>query len=137
MSLEKIKASGLKNTKARVNILDYFEKTPGKHHTAEDLQRYFVGQDDAISLATIYRVLRDLESSELLVRHRFEADLSVYELAHDEEHHDHLVCQQCKKVVEFYDQVIESRQEKIAKQHGFILKDHRLVLFGLCSACRD
>jgi Fur family transcriptional regulator, ferric uptake regulator len=131
-----IKQSGLKSTKSRLSIWAYFNQTPGKHHTAEAVYLHFSSNQSSISLSTIYRVLNDFERNGLLIRHRFESDFSVYELVQDDEHHDHLVCRQCKKVVEFYNQMIESQQEKIASGYGFALEDHRLVLFGVCKACR-
>ena len=138
MSADFIKASGLKTTKARVSIWSYFNDMPSKHHTAEDVFRYFSSKEDvAISLSTIYRVLNDFEQSGLLIRHHFEPDLSVYELASDDEHHDHMVCVACKKVVEFFSKTIESKQEEIALKHHFTLEDHRLILFGKCQDCAE
>jgi len=65
----------------------------------------------------------------LVVRHHFEGGQSVFELAQDE-HHDHMVDLKTGKIVEFYDEVIEKRQKEIAKEHGFKITDHTLILYG-------
>ncbi len=46
-----------------------------------------------------------------------------------------MVCVQCGKVTEFVDDIIEQRQEKIAKQHGFEITDHTLCIYGMCKEC--
>ncbi len=89
---------------------------------------------DDIGLATVYRVLTQFEAAGLVVKHRFESEHAVFELA-DGEHHDHMVCVQCGKVTEFVDDIIEQRQEKIAKQHGFEITDHTLCIYGMCKEC--
>ena len=92
-------------------------------------------QGEDIGLATVYRVLTQFESSGLVHRHRFDEDCAVFELS-DGEHHDHLVCINCQKVVEFVDDVIEKRQEDIAKDNGFEITDHSLYIYGVCTACQ-
>ena len=52
-------------------------------------------------------------------------------------HHDHLICMECGEVVEFIDEEIERRQEKIATKRGFTLKNHSLVLYGSCQKCES
>ena len=64
----------------------------------------------------------------------FENNQAVYELC-GAEHHDHLVCVKCNKIIEFQDDVIEKHQIQIAKKHGFDLTDHSLYLYGLCEDC--
>ena len=55
-----------------------------------------------------------------------------YESALDDEHHDHLICVECGRITEFCDEAIETRQEEIAKQHGFRIVDHKMELYGVC-----
>ena len=80
----------------------------------------------------MYRVLTQFEQAGLLARQHFETGKSVFEL-NEGEHHDHLVCVQCGKVVEFYDDEIERRQKAVAKAHGFELADHALSMYGSCT----
>ncbi len=105
--------------------------------TAEDVYRELLAADDEIGLATIYRVLTQFESAGLVKRHHFEGNQSVFEL--DEgEHHDHLVCVNCGRVVEFCDDVIEKRQRAVATRAGFDLQEHSMILYGVCNdaSCR-
>ena len=126
-----IKNAGLKVTMPRVKILKLFETSEVRHLTAEDVYRILLSEGEDVGLATVYRVLTQFEAAGLLVRHHFEGDKSVFEL-NQGHHHDHLVCLQCGKVEEFCDPDIEKRQEKIAKERGFAIRDHSLYLFADC-----
>jgi Fur family ferric uptake transcriptional regulator len=84
------------------------------------------GED--IGLATVYRVLTQFEAAGLVTRHNFEGGHSVFELD-DGEHHDHMVCVESGEVIEFFNEDIEVLQRAMAKEHGFELLDHNLVLY--------
>jgi Fur family transcriptional regulator, ferric uptake regulator len=126
-----LKDMGLKATLPRLRILDLFENTDVRHLTAEDVYRLLMKEGMDIGLATIYRVLTQFEQAGLLVRHHFESGKAVYEL-NQGGHHDHLVCLQCGRVEEFFDEEIEKRQKKIAKDRGFEIHDHSLHLYADC-----
>jgi Fur family ferric uptake transcriptional regulator len=79
-------------------------------------------------------VLTQFDSAGIVERHHFEGGHSVFEIK-DSSHHDHIVCTNCGKVVEFKDEVIEERQNKMAATLGFELTDHSLYLYGICSDC--
>ena len=119
---------GLKVTHPRMRILDILSNAPKKHMTAEDVYRELLEQGDDIGLATVYRVLNQFETAGMVVRHHFEGGQSVYELDHGG-HHDHMVCVETGKVIEFHNDEIERLQREIAESHGFELKDHSLVLY--------
>jgi len=128
---EELKRAGLKVTLPRIKILDILVQNSDRHVTAEDVYRLLLDSGEEIGLATVYRVLTQFESAELVKRHHFESGHSVFEL--DEGgHHDHLVCVKCGRVVEFCDEVIEAHQKTIAKKAGFTLEDHSLILYGTC-----
>jgi Fur family transcriptional regulator, ferric uptake regulator len=135
MSKEQLKKAGLKITGPRVKIFKVLTTSDRRHLSAEDIYHILHDQDEDIGLATVYRVLTQFESSGLIHRHRFDEDCAVFELS-DGEHHDHLVCINCQKVVEFVDDVIEKRQEDIAKNNGFEITDHSLYIYGVCPACQ-
>lgn len=101
---------------------------------AEDVYRVLLEDDQSIGLATIYRVLTQFENAGLVIRNKFEGERAVFEL-NDEAHHDHMVCIECGGVTEFLDKRIEAQQEKVAKDHGFIIHDHALTLYGKCKNC--
>ena len=84
-----------------------------------------------IGLATVYRVLTQFEQAGLLERHYFESGKAVFEL-NEGGHHDHLVCMQCGKVEEFFDAEIERRQNQIATERGFAIREHALYIYADC-----
>jgi len=124
-----LKQVGLKVTQPRMKILELLETTPKRHVTAEDVYRMLLERNSEIGLATVYRVLTQFETAGLVTRHHFEGGQSVFELA-QEEHHDHMVCLQTGKIIEFYDEIIEQRQQVIAEKYGFEITDHTLILYG-------
>lgn len=107
------------------------------HMSAEDVYKALIEQGEDVGLATVYRVLTQFEQAGIVQRHNFENNLSVFEIA-QEEHHDHLVCDNCGKIIEFHNDEIEVLQEKVASEHGFKLSGHALILYGICdsAACR-
>ena len=128
---EDLKTIGLKATAPRLKILSLFEKSKVRHLSAEDVYKMLVAEGTDTGLATVYRVLTQFEQAGLLQRHHFESGRAVFEL-NAGTHHDHLVCMQCGRVEEFYDEEIEKRQNKIAKQRGFVIAEHSLYLYAEC-----
>jgi Fur family transcriptional regulator, ferric uptake regulator len=126
-----LKTIGLKATAPRLKILNLFEKSKVRHLSAEDVYKLLVADGLDTGLATVYRVLTQFEHAGLLQRHHFESGRAVFEL-NAGTHHDHLVCMQCARVEEFYDAEIEKRQNKIAKQRGFVITEHSLHLYVDC-----
>ena len=135
MENDQIKQAGLKVTAPRQKILAILEESDKRHLSAEDVYKILLSNGDEIGLATVYRVLTQFEGAGLVVRHHFETGQSVFELNRGA-HHDHLVCIKCDRVVEFMEPAIEDRQMAIAKEHGFTLEDHSLVIYGVCPDCQ-
>ena len=129
---QSLKNMGLKATFPRLKILELFEKSTQRHMTDEDVYRMLIAENMDIGLATVYRVLTQFEQAGLLERHYFESGKAVFEL-NEGGHHDHLVCLQCGKVEEFFDPEIERRQNKIAEERGFAIRDHALYLYADCT----
>ena len=96
--------------------------------TAEDIYQSLRDSDGDVGIATVYRVLTQFEAAGLIERHNFASGPAVYEIDRGE-HHDHMVCMETGDVIEFTDPLIEKRQHEIAKEHGFDLVDHSLVLY--------
>lgn len=134
MENQQIKQAGLKVTLPRVKILKILETSERRHLTAEDVYKELLARGEEIGLATVYRVLTQFEGAGLVRRQHFEGGQSVFELDRGD-HHDHLVCIKCGKVVEFVDDVIEHRQRRAAEERGFALSDHSLVIYGVCRDC--
>jgi Fur family ferric uptake transcriptional regulator len=119
---------GLKVTQPRVRILDLLQRRRNKHMTADDIYRALVEASEDIGLATVYRVLNQFEAAGLVTKHNFEGGQAYYELDSGE-HHDHMVCLETGKVVEFVSEEIEKIQKAIAEEHGFDIEDHSLVIY--------
>jgi len=126
-----LKSAGLKATVPRLKIINLFETSKVRHLTAEDVYRKLLDEGLDIGLATVYRVLTQFEQAGLLIRHHFESGKAVFEL-NQGHHHDHLVCLQCGRVEEFYDEGIEKRQAAVARERGFRITEHALYLYAEC-----
>ena len=130
MSKENIelKKAGLKATLPRIRILEVLEQHKDDHLSAEDIYKELIKAGEDVGLATVYRVLTQFESAGMIMRHNFEEGRAIYEIMPDD-HHDHMVCLESGKVIEFHDEMIEKRQEEIAKAHGYELVDHSMDLY--------
>ena len=130
MSKENIelKKAGLKATLPRIRILEVLEQHKDDHLSAEDIYKELIKAGEDVGLATVYRVLTQFESAGMIMRHNFEEGRAIYEIMPDD-HHDHMVCLESGNVIEFHDEMIEKRQEEIAKAHGYELVDHSMVLY--------
>lgn len=133
---DQIKNCGLKVTGPRLKILNLFETRPDKHMSADDVYRIVLEEEMDIGVATVYRVLAQFEEAGILMRHHFESNKAVYEL-NGGIHHDHLLCLDCGKITEFFDEEIEDMQERIAKKNGYDIQDHSLYLYGICAECQS
>jgi Fur family ferric uptake transcriptional regulator len=129
-----LRSAGLKVTLPRLKILEILEGDGMRHKSAEDIYKALLGSNEDIGLATVYRVLTQFEAAGLVTRHHFEDGMAVFELNRGD-HHDHIVCVECGKVEEFVDPGIEERQKVIAKQLGYSLHDHSMILYGRCGDC--
>ena len=131
MESQDLRNVGLKVTLPRLKILEMLETNPARHLSAEDLYRQLRDLNEDIGLATVYRVLTQFETAGLVRRHHFEGGHAVFELERGH-HHDHLVCVKCGHVEEFQDDTIEKRQRERAKELGFQLTEHSLIMYGTC-----
>lgn len=131
-----LKDNKLKFTRQRELVFKTLYDNEG-HFTPEDLSSLIKEQhpDLTISIPTIYRTLSLLEESGLVDSLSFGAKGKKYEFGL-KEHHDHLICNQCGKLIEFQDAVIEKRQEEIAKKFNFKMTDHTMNIKGICEECQ-
>ena len=129
MESSDIKNAGLKLTLPRMKILELLESSDDRHLKAEDIYKMLLDSGGEIALATVYRVLTQFEAAGLVTRHHFDGGHAVFEI-NDGEHHDHLVDIASGKVVEFYDEVIEQRQQEIASKYNFTITEHTMILYG-------
>jgi len=124
-----LKKAGLKATLPRIRILEALESSEhNRHLSAEEIYKQLMNAGEDVGLATVYRVLTQFESAGIVIRHNFEEGHAVYEITPDD-HHDHMVCLETGKVIEFHDDLIEKRQDEIAAEKGYQIVDHSMVLY--------
>jgi Fur family ferric uptake transcriptional regulator len=129
-----LEGHNLRHTRQRDAILEAFLEARG-HITAEDIYGRVRDKHPHIGYTTVYRTMKLLCEAGLAHERRFEDGVTRYEIHH--EHHDHLVCVRCGKIVEFECQMIESAQNDIAARYGFQILRHRHELYGHCRNCRS
>ena len=120
---------GMRMTEQRRVIARVLEGS-ADHPDVEELYRRSSAVDARISISTVYRTVKLFEDAGIIERHDFRDGRSRYETVPDE-HHDHLIDLKNGQVIEFHSPEIEALQERIAREHGFRLVDHRLELYGV------
>lgn len=126
---------GLKSTRQREAILDEFLRV-GSHISTEELYLRLRRKNPQIGYATVHRTLKLFAECGIAEQRHFGDGQARYEASDLDEHHDHLICITCGRIVEFEDPRIEQLQEEVARQHGFSIERHRLELYGCCESCR-
>ena len=131
-----LKENTLKFTKQRELVLKFLYDNDG-HFTPEDIYTQLKQENPNlnIGIATVYRTLSLLETSEIASSISFGVQGKKYELGL-KKHHDHIICTKCGAIVEFFDKVIEQRQEDIAKEFKFQMTGHTMKIYGLCENCQ-
>lgn len=132
-----VKQKGLKYTEQREIVLNILIHAEG-HLSAEEVYNLIKTKkpDSNIGIATVYRALGFLEEVNLITSITFGSEGKKYE-SNNKEHHDHLICTNCGKIVEFMDSEIEKRQDKVAKKNKFKITSHSMQLYGVCDTCQD
>jgi Fur family ferric uptake transcriptional regulator len=126
---------GLRSTSQRRLVSDIFFRTDG-HLSIDDMLTRVREQDPKVGYATVYRTMKLLVECGLANERQFDDTVTRFEVAHEDSHHDHLICLECKRIVEFEDDEIERLQEELAERRGFELVSHKHELYGLCADCR-
>ena len=130
-----LRENRLKHTAQRLKIVKRAFSMP-KHFSAEDLYQVLKREKTYVSKATVYRTLKLLVEANFLEELEIGArEAKFYEPVHGREHHDHMICLRCGKIIEFTDREIEALQDQAASRHQFRVLSHTLKLFGLCQEC--
>ena len=133
--LQHIQKKGLKRTAQRDLILDMFLRTE-EHLSSEDLYRLVQRQDSTIGQTTVYRTLKLLTEAGLAREVRFGDGVTHYEHNYKHEHHDHMICSECGRIIEFFSAELEAIQDAMAAKHRFQVTQHLLRIIGICAECR-
>lgn len=120
---------GLRMTDQRRTIAKVISESED-HPDVEEVYNRAFAKDPKISIATVYRTMRLLEESDIIEKHDFGDGRARYEEI-TEKHHDHLIDIKSGEVIEFINEEIEKLQEKVAKQLGYKIVDHRLEIYGI------
>ncbi|HEY9061679.1 MAG TPA: transcriptional repressor [Pseudobacteroides sp.] len=132
-----LKEKGCKLTLQRQIILDIIGSCQEKHLSAEEIHDMVKKSNPDIGLATVYRTM--LLFNEIGIVHKLDLDdgLGRYELNRQKSshRHHHLICTSCNAVIEVEEDLLESLEQQILNEHGFIVKDHRVKFYGICSMC--
>lgn len=132
-----LKANGLKFTIQREVILEMLYNSD-EHLTPEGLHHLIQQKHPELNtgIATVYRTLSLLESSDMVTSLSFGAQGKKYELG-AKDHHDHIICTQCGSITEFVDEQIELRQREITQALGFVMQEHSMQIYGICKNCQE
>ena len=125
----------LKVTPHRQLILETFLAHEG-HRSVEDILRVVREQDPRVGYTTVYRTMKILTDSGLAREIDLADGITRYEHLYNHEHHDHMICMDCGASIEFFNDDIEALQDLASEQLGFKVLDHKLQIYGSCSACR-
>jgi len=130
----RISGKGLKATKQREEILAIFLNSSG-HKSLAQIYTQVAKTNPKIGYVTVYRTLKLLARLGLAIERKFADGETRYEPASEGTHHDHLICLDCGKIIEFEDQALEALQNGIARRHRFRISHHRMELYGRCEEC--
>jgi len=133
---EYLVGQGLRSTSQRDSILKIFVEA-GKHLSAEELYVRVKKSHPSIGYATVYRTLKLLAGAGLAEERHFEDGFNRYEYRATDGHHDHLICLDCGKIIEFEDPTLEALQNGIAQRYRFRISHHLMELYGQCEECRQ
>lgn len=129
-----LKSKNLKLTSQREEILNYFLKVD-RHLSVEDLYSIVRKKDPNIGQATVFRTLKLLGEAGLAGEVRLGDKRVRYEHKYGHQHHDHLICMKCGKLIEAMEPEIEKLQERLCKKFGFAPEKHKMEIFGTCKNC--
>ncbi len=126
--------NSLRKTPERFKILEEIYLQDG-HFTIDELYFMMKSKNYRVSRATLYNTVELLIECKLIKKHQFNSKINFYEKAYKSSQHDHLVCIECGKIVEFCDPRIYEIEKDISELYNFKIANHELYLFGLCSEC--
>ena len=132
-----MRKKGLRSTAQRRVIAEAFFNSPN-HVTIEELLARVRAIEPRIGYATVYRTLKLFAECGIAAERHFGDGQARYELSDEssEGHHDHLICVDCGRIVEFHDEAIERMQDAVASRLGFRVTSHRHEIYGECKECQ-
>lgn len=135
---KKLRSNGYKLTPQRLEIINVFLDSPGKHLSAENVSDLLKEVGSDMGLATVYRTIQLLESLGILSSIYIGDGKVRYELYADDgmHNHHHLICNKCGEVSEFMSDELEDLEKKIKEEMKFSVIDHEVKFYGICDDCQ-
>ena len=130
-----LRERNLKSTSQRDDIARVFFAS-NRHISVEELYRDVRKVNPRVGYATVYRTVRLLRECNLAAERHFHDGEARFENVAEEQHHDHLICERCGRIVEFSNAEIEELQERVARTLDFVISGHKMELYGICGDCR-
>ncbi len=134
---KQIKDNSLKLTGQRQIILNLLAENSDKHLSADDVHKLLMQEDSRIGIATVYRTLALLEKLKFISKIFLEDGCTRYQILNPKEKHEHhhMVCEQCGKVTDMQDDLLESLEKQLISQYGFRVTNHKVKIIGICKDC--
>lgn len=129
-----IRSQGLRGTAQRDRVLDVFLRTED-HVSVEELYRMLGRGRRKVGFATVYRTMKLITECGLAREIVFDDGVVRFEHSYKQEHHHHLICTRCRKVIEFTSEAMEKAEEMILEEFGFEMESHQYKIYGVCSDC--
>jgi len=126
----------LGDTEERLNIIDVFLDTEG-HVTIEELMGLLRSRGHDYEPDFVRQCMNRWVDLGFAQKKHFEGQPPRYEHRHLGNHHDHIICTKCGRIVEFSNDEMERLQSKIAALQGFHILQHKMEIYGLCSQCLE
>lgn len=133
--IQALKKEDMRLTKQRMAILEDVLRS-AEHRECDDIYLSLKTKGVSVSRATIYRTMDILEAIGFVRKMDIGDGRARYENKISQSHHDHIICIECGRILEFVDEEIERRQEEWCREHGFNLVHHVHQLHGICQACQ-
>ena len=130
-----LKKNNLKFTPERITVLDEIRNTD-QHFEPESLLVRLKSKKVKISRATIYRTLELLVQSGLVKKNVFANGTTLYERKFGTRVHDHFLCEQCGRIIEFFDASLVEIHNRLAKKHQLVIHEYSHQIYGICQSCR-
>lgn len=132
-----LSSNNYKLTSQREDILKVLIENQNQHFRADTLLKKVKEKNPDIGLATIYRNLELFCELDITNELDFDSSYKYYELNLDENHHHHLVCVNCDKIIEFNDEVLEKFEKKVEEKYDFEIVNHQIKFYGICKDCSE